>query len=97
MSDLRPYPATGMTTERWKAEVQPSWVSLSDLVFTQPDISLICLLRAIQGHPNYAGDDYVHVVLWRGTHYLEDGHHRVARDLLQGRDAIMARVLEVRE
>lgn len=95
---MRPYPETGLTTERWMNEVPVRAVNMHELVFTQEEISLIKVLEAIKGAPNVAGDKYPHVVHWlhNDVMYLEDGHHRVAVKLLTGKTNMTeARVLEI--
>ena len=95
--DLRPWPPQGMNSERWQT-LEPRWVAVRDLVFTQHSIDMLDVMRILQGTlESYSGDQYPHVVLWQGTMYLEDGHHRVAAALIEGRDAIRARVLYINE
>jgi hypothetical protein len=71
----RPYPPTGLTTDRWKTEVAGEWVPLHQLWLTQEQVDI----RALLGHTDRISDSYPHVVAHDDALYLEDGHHRVLR------------------
>ena len=86
----RPYPATELNSQRWVAEVPVEAVSLGELCFTQDGVMLENLLQIVDGP-----DPYPHVVRWQGKMYLENGHSRVARALIQGVEVIQARVFAV--
>lgn len=86
----RDWPPGGMTTRRWMLEVPVQRVPLHDLVATQPGIFLAPLIDA---RPPVSGDPFVHVRVWRGIPYLEDGHTRAVRAALNGATHIDARVL----
>jgi Arc/MetJ family transcription regulator len=45
----------------------------------------------------FYGDLFAHVVLWRGTFYLEDGLHRAVRAALYQRHMLHVRVLDLDE
>lgn len=85
----RPWPKTGMTSEKW-LDVPVLMVRIRDLVFTQEGVYFESILNP--GRP-YGGDRYPHVVFWNRTMYLEDGHHRAVRAGLEGLDLLQARVL----
>ena len=90
-----PWPDMGMTTDRWMAEVKPTIVAIADLIATQPSVVLSALhvdYTRPGGEP-WAKDALPHVVQWRGSLYLEDGHHRAVRALLRGETTMEARVL----
>lgn len=89
---VRPYPATGLTTARWRAEVPVLDVPLADLWLTQEHV----VIPALWGHTTHAGDDYPHVVQWCGDRYLEDGHNRIVRAALTAAvESIPMRVFQV--
>lgn len=91
-----PWGETGMTTARWREEVTPELVVISDLIATQPGVLLEPLSASWDALP-VGGDPVPHVIAYRGQLYLEDGHHRVARAALAGQTSIMARVLTVND
>jgi ParB-like chromosome segregation protein Spo0J len=68
-------------------------VQISDLVTTQPGVLLHAL--SDKAPQPVGGDTYPHVILWKGTYYLEDGHHRTVRARLAGQTTIEARLLEL--
>jgi hypothetical protein len=88
----RPYPPTGMTTERWR-EIDPEWVDLDHLTSTQDGVLLEPLLMDPGLHKSHSGDCYPHVVSWQGHQYLEDGHTRVARYIINRHSVMRMRVL----
>jgi hypothetical protein len=91
----RPWPSTGLTTQRWIAEVPLQWVHLGDLELTQ-EVNLSAVLRYLQGRgASHSGDEHIHVVKWRDALYIEDGHTRVGAMLIQGRDCARARVYDM--
>lgn len=65
---------------------------IAELVATQPGVFLHALRDKTAP---VGGDKYPHVILWEGTYYLEDGHHRVVRRLLKGKKNVKARLLEL--
>ena len=88
ISEDRPWPPTGLTSAKWLGKPVVSF-KIADLVVTQPGVLFDALMR--EPTP-VGGDEYPHVVMWNGTQYLEDGHHRVMRALLRGETEILARV-----
>jgi hypothetical protein len=90
--DARPYPPTGLTTERWKREVRLAPVRLADLTLTQQHLRVDGLFGDV--NERSADDSVPHVVLWRGNLYLEDGHHRAVRAALAGAAMLMVRVFD---
>lgn len=87
-----PWPETGMTGQKWLG-VPVSYVALRDLIVTQDTISLEALIGP-QKVPA-GGDPHIHVIYWRGDHYLVDGHHRVMRAYGMGFGGMSARVYRV--
>lgn len=88
--ERRPYPPTGLTTERWRREVPIELVELRHLTLTQRHLYVDALL-GYEGVPD--GDAYPHVVSFDGKLYLEDGHTRVVREVLIRRtNALFMRV-----
>lgn len=85
----RPWPKTGMTTEKWK-QVPSFWVPLNQLIATQDGVKLEPLMK-LTG--SFSGDSTPHVISWRGNMYLEDGHHRAIRAAIAGQTQVYARVL----
>lgn len=77
--DERPYPPTGLTTARWRAEVEPRLVDLRDLTLTQKGVRIGPLF----GITDRESDLFPHAVAYRDRLYLEDGHHRVVRAALR--------------
>lgn len=87
----RAWPSQGMTSDKWlDVPVQIVWVQ--DLIATQDGVYLDPIIRP--GMP-VGGDSYPHVVFWQGKYFLEDGHHRVMRLVIDGAVMIRARVLEI--
>jgi hypothetical protein len=86
-----PWGETGMTTAKWQ-HIPTDTVTIADLTATQPGVLLHALIE--QTTP-VGGDTHPHVIRWNGGMYLEDGHHRVMRALLNGQHTITARVLTV--
>lgn len=73
---------SGMTTQRWIDEVPIRRVRLDDLTATQPGIAFIPMIAPTTP---VGGDLYPHVV-WdvdKGVYYLEDGHHRVVKKMIE--------------
>jgi hypothetical protein len=87
----RDWPATGMSSQRWLT-LPATTVAIAELVATQPGVLFQALLEP--GEP-VGGDPLPHVIHWQGRMYLEDGHHRVTRALIDGHHTIEARVLTV--
>lgn len=90
----RPWPKGEMTTEKWK-QVPAFWVPIGELIATQDGVKLEYLTHGDRGRPSFSGDPNPHVVSWRGNLYLEDGHHRAVRAMMQAKKEIFARVLTV--
>lgn len=82
-----PWGTTGLSTQTW-LHVPLNWVKMSDLIATQPGIMFDGIL-----HPQKQVDPHPHVVVWDDEFYLEDGHHRVVRQMIQGVELLHARVL----
>ena len=89
----RPYPPTGLTTTRWKSEVDTMPVYLADLILTQNGVRIAPLWGIADEHAN--ADPIPHVVAYKGELYLEDGHHRVVREALAGTRVMRMRVHNV--
>jgi hypothetical protein len=85
-----PYPETGLTTERWVKEVPIRLVALDELVTTQTHVSIASILH----RHRRAADPYPYVVSYLGLLYLEDGHGRVVRAMLDGHTHYPCRVFE---
>lgn len=79
-----------MTSAKW-LNVPVVQLPISILVATQPGVLLHAL--ADDAPTPVGGDQYPHVILWNGTYYLEDGHHRTVRARLAGHRHIMVRLL----
>jgi hypothetical protein len=91
-----PWPATGMSTQRWMDEVPVRQVRIRDLIATQSAVALAALVEDYRrGDQPHERDPHPHVIAWCGSLYLEDGHHRAIRALLRGEPTIDARVLEI--
>lgn len=88
----RPWPTCGMTSALW-LEKPVREFSMQELVVTQPGV----YFAALFGDPPtpVGGDPLPHVVIYQGTCYLEDGHHRLVRALISGRKTLEARYLEI--
>jgi hypothetical protein len=86
-----PWPETNMTSAKWlKVPLEP--VVIEDLIATQDGVYFEPLSKDWNTAP-VGGDKYPHVISFKGELYLEDGHHRVIRDRLDGFTIITARVL----
>jgi hypothetical protein len=88
IKDERPYPVTRLSSEKW-AQLPVEWVHFNDLTTTQNGVKLEALLC---GSIPYSKDQYPHVVVWEGQHYLEDGHTRMAREVLAGCTGMQCRI-----
>lgn len=86
-----PWPPTGMTSTRW-LRIPTVTVPIAALTATQPGV----LLHALTANTTPVGGDTApHVIQWRGVLYLEDGHHRAVRALINGQRVITARLLNL--
>lgn len=85
----RPYPASGLTTDEW-SRIEPEWVRWADVVTTQRHVSIEALLGI--GIP-HSRDRHPHLIEHEGVLYLEDGHNRMVRDVLDAREHGFVRVL----
>lgn len=85
--EVRPYQLK-MTTTKWK-EIEPTVVSLHNLVFTQWHLWTLALLNPTIP---FTQDDLPYFVFHQGRYYVEDGHHRVVRAILRGHTLIKGRV-----
>lgn len=88
----RPYPATGLSPAKWR-DVPAKYVPIAELTSTRAALS-IARLDPEYREPHTA-DRLVHVVVWQGALYIEEGHHRVAREALAGASHVNARVLNL--
>lgn len=89
----RPWPATGMTSQKW-LDVRLYSVGISSLIATQDGVYIRPL---IEPETPVGGDHFPHVIYWNKTLYLEDGHHRVVRAAMAGKRCIVARVLIIKD
>jgi hypothetical protein len=89
IADGRPYPPTGLTTARWIGEVPTSAVRLDALTTTQTHVDIAAVLYREHTGP----DPHPNVIAWGGRLYLEDGHGRVVRAILDGHTVWPCRVL----
>lgn len=87
-----PYPATGLTAAGWRA-VRARYVPISELVATKEHLVAAALDPAFRAPHDL--DRLVHVVKYGGLFYLEDGHHRTAREALAGSTHVQARVVDL--
>jgi hypothetical protein len=93
ISEGRPYPPSGLTTMQWGL-IQPEWVPWSRVVTTQRHVAIAAMLHiAVDLHEVRSTDPHPHIVEHEGTLYLEDGHNRMVRDLLDGKEQGLCRVL----
>jgi hypothetical protein len=81
-----------MTSALWLS-VPVRLVYIDELVATQPHLHIAALTE--DPRVPVGGDEYPHVVQWRGELYLEDGHHRAVRAMMRGERAIEVRLLDV--
>lgn len=88
----RPYPATRLTSARWVKEVPVERVDASRLWLTKRHLSMEALLSS--WIPTHYNDPIPHVVVYDDHWYLEDGHHRVVREVLVGNIHVLARVFK---
>lgn len=87
----KPWGELEMSTAIWK-NIRIWDVQIKDLVATQSGVYFKDL---ISDAPSISGDEFPHVILFEDTYYLEDGHHRVVKAALSGREVIQARVLRL--
>jgi hypothetical protein len=81
----------GMTSEKW-LDVPVQAVQTRFLIATQDGIYLKPLMKP---ETAVGGDSHPHVIGHKGRLYLEDGHHRAVRAMIEGRPLLFARVLFV--
>ena len=93
----RPWPTTGLTTERWMTEVTLQLVELRELIATQEHLQLKALTRTQWPESSFSRDPYPHVIKWNKHHYIEDGHHRICRWMMAGLTTALVRVYEIPE
>jgi hypothetical protein len=86
----RPYPVSGLTTQRWIAEVGVYYVLFNELTLTQDGVYFAKLF-----YEGLMRDSYPHAIAYSGKIYLEDGHHRVLRMALAGHTGMLMRVFKV--
>lgn len=87
----RPWRETGLTSTTWLDQPVRTF-AMRDLVVTQPGVYFEALFSA---PTPVGGDSLPHVVIYQGTAYLEDGHHRLVRALIAGEKTLTARYVEV--
>lgn len=86
-----PWGTSGQTSATWLT-VPVKVVQIRNLIATQPGL----LWSALIAETTPVGADrYPHVIEYEGKQYLEDGHHRVARAALRGKNLIAVRYLVV--
>lgn len=83
----RPYPVSGLNTQLWEDTVPVQYVEFGELTLTQDGVYFAKLFGSQR-----AVDRFPHVVAYEGRKFLEDGHHRVLRAVLQGADGMLMRV-----
>jgi len=91
----REYPPTGLNTGLWM-KLPLTNVPIEELVTTQEHIYIRDILGKVL-KPSVSGDEFPHVVSWNGTFYLEDGHHRAVRAIIEGKNYLQARVFKIEE
>jgi hypothetical protein len=84
----RPYDQDDLIRIDWRA-LGIELVNFRSLWLTQTKLSV----AAILGHSRYSMDPLPHVVAHSGALYLEDGHHRVIRESIEGFGTTNVRVL----
>lgn len=85
---MRPWEPMGICTADW-LRIKPSRVLVDSIIPTQSQLSLPAL---VQREPSYCGDEYPHCVLWDGGLYLNDGHHRWIRAVIERDVTMLVRV-----
>lgn len=76
-----------MTTADW-LRIPPQAMPIDRLVPVQP-----VQAHLLDGHDtSHCGDSLPHVVLWNGTYFISDGHHRVARSKRRGLTVLAVRL-----
>lgn len=86
-----PWPDPNMTTAKWLT-VAVEVVNYRLLTATQPGVHFDKLRGPVEP---WEGDPYPKVIVYLTTWYIEDGHHRIMRDIISGRSHGMARVLRL--
>lgn len=87
----RPYPPTGLTSKLWR-DVETYPVAIRGLVPTQLGLHEQVLCSTYES--SFSLDLVPHVVEHLGVWYIEDGHHRLARALLLGKDTATVRIFK---
>jgi hypothetical protein len=81
IDEHRNWPATGLTTARWVAEIPAEHVLFCHVWLTQRHVDVAALF----GVTLRKSDQHPHCVAWNGRLHVEDGHHRVVRAALYDR------------
>jgi hypothetical protein len=82
-----------MTTAKWRTKPLKEFV-IDTLVASQYQMGANQLQYAVLHRDNYEyGDSHPLVVVYKGTNYLLDGHHRTLAERLAGKDVITARYI----
>lgn len=88
----RPYPPGGVEAALWAAAPVET-LAIRGLIATRAHLTIAALRADHQG--TRSGDPLARVVKWGGEYYVEEGHHRVAREALAGSALVRARVLDL--
>jgi hypothetical protein len=77
-----------MTTRKWQ-DLALWRLPIDRLIATQPGVYFHAL------YPEYVHlhDQYPHVIWYDGEYYLEDGHSRVMKAMINGETHVMVRIL----
>lgn len=89
--DGAPWGHTGLNSKTW-LDVPVYPVLINNLIATQPGVYFDALIKM---ETPVGGDKYPHVVMWDGEMYLEDGHTRVTRAMLDGKRSVDVRIWEM--
>jgi hypothetical protein len=81
----------GLDLKGWRG-IKPRHVPIRELIATKDALLVVAIAPTARGLHD---DPVIHVVKHEGALYLEDGHHRTAREALAGADWVLARVLDL--
>jgi hypothetical protein len=81
----------GLDLKGWRG-IRPRHVPIRELIATKDALLVVAIAPTARGLHD---DPVIHVVQHEGALYLEDGHHRTAREALAGADWVLARVLNL--
>lgn len=92
---IRPYRTDAIALlhpDGW-ADIQPRWVTVTDLIPTQSSVDIERVRHLTDGGEPETGDPHPHVISHDGRLYVHDGHHRHLIALARQEPTLQCRVV----